>query len=118
MNQVDNPSQPLLLMEGGPFFNLQRRLGLITQNSNRIKRRALLAALVTWLPLFLLAAIHGRAFGRSVPVPFVRDFSAYTRFLLAIPILVFAENILGPKIASAAAYFVNSGLVLEKNYRR
>jgi hypothetical protein len=105
-------------MEGGPFFNLQKRVGLIMQNSTRIKRRAVLAALVTWLPLFLLAAIESRAFGRSVPVPFVRDFSTYSRFLLAIPILVLAENILGPRIASAAAHFVGSGLVLEKDYRR
>jgi len=104
-------------MEGGPLFNFQKRVGLIKQNSDRIKKRALLAAVVTWLPLFLLAVMQGRAFGH-VPVPFVRDFSTFTRFLLAIPILVFAENILGPRIASAAAHFVSSGLVLEKDYRR
>jgi len=118
MNQVDNPSRPFLLMEGGPFFNLQKRLGLIKQNSNLIKRRALLAALMTWLPLLLLAALQHRAFGHFVPVPFVRDFSTYTRFLLAIPLLILAENILGPRIASAAAHFVSSRLVIEKDYRR
>jgi len=117
MHQVDSPSRSFLLMEGGPLFNFQKRVGLIKQNSDRIKKRALLAAVVTWLPLFLLAVMQGRAFGH-VPVPFVRDFSTFTRFLLAIPILVFAENILGPRIASAAAHFVSSGLVLEKDYRR
>jgi hypothetical protein len=104
-------------MEGGPFFNLQKRIGLIKQHSNRIKRRAFVAAFVTWLPLFLLAVMQSRAFGH-VPVPLVRDFSTYTRFLLAIPLLILAENILGPRIASAAAHFASSGLVLEKDYRR
>ncbi len=118
MDQVDIPSRPFLLMEGGPFFNIQRRIGLIKQNSHRTKRRALLAALATWLPLFLLAAMQHRAFGHSVPVPFVRDFSTYTRFLLALPILILAENTLGPRIAGAAAHLVSSGLVLEKDYRR
>jgi hypothetical protein len=118
MDQVDIPSRPFLLMEGGPFFNLQKRVGLIKQNSNRIKRRALLAAAITWLPLFLLATMQHRAFGHSVPVPFVRDFSTYTRFLLAIPILILAENILGPRIAGAAAHFISSDLVIEKDYQR
>ena len=105
-------------MEGGPFFNLQKRIGLIKQNSNRVKRRALVAALITWFPLLLLAAMQGRAFGHSVPVPFVRDFSTYMRFLLAVPLLILAENTLGPRIGSAAAHFVSSRLVIEKDYGR
>jgi hypothetical protein len=117
MDQIGIPSRPFLLMEGGPFFNLQKRIGLIKQNSSRVKRRAFIAALITWLPLFLLAAMQSRAFGH-VPVPFVRDFSTYTRFLLAVPLLILAENILGPRIASAAAHFVSSRLVIEKEYAR
>jgi hypothetical protein len=117
MDQIGIPSRPFLLMEGGPFFNLQKRIGLINQHSSRIKRRALVAALLTWFPLLLLSAMQGRAFGH-VPVPFVRDFSTYTRFLLAIPLLILAENVLGPRIAGAAAHFVKSGLVIEKDYGR
>jgi hypothetical protein len=37
---------------------------------------------------------------------------------LAVPLLVFAENILGPRIAEAAAYFVNSGVVAQKDFPR
>ncbi|HEY2169020.1 MAG TPA: hypothetical protein VGJ30_05300 [Candidatus Angelobacter sp.] len=75
-----------------------------------------MAALLTWLPLLILSAIEGRAWGHSVPVTFLRDFGAYTRFLLAVPLLVFAENVLGPRIAQAAAHFVESGVVVEKDY--
>jgi hypothetical protein len=111
-------SRPFQLMEGGPLFHLERRVGLIQQNAPFKKNRALMAALLTWLPLFVLSALQGRAFGHSVPVSFVRDFSTYTRFLLAVPLLVMAENIVGPRIAAAAAYFVTSGVVEQKDFQR
>jgi len=112
------PIRPFLLMEGGPLFNIQKRVGLIRQNAPLIKRRAAGAAVLTWLPLLILSAIGGRAFGKSVPVTFLHDFSAYSRFLLAIPLLVFAENVLGPRIAGAATHFVRSGVVVERDYAR
>jgi hypothetical protein len=119
VNQNTNQtSHPFLLMEGGPLFNLQKRMGLIKQNAPRVKRRALLAALLTWLPLLILSALQGTAFGHSVPVSFVRDFSAHTRFLLAVPLLVLAETVVGPRIAAAAGHFVRSGVVIEKDFQR
>ena len=57
------PSRPFLLMEGGPLFSLQKRVGLIRAGVPFTKRRALLAAIITWLPLFVLSAVQGRATG-------------------------------------------------------
>ena len=111
-------SRPFLLMEGGPLFNIEKRLGLIKQHAPLTKRRAVLAALLTWVPLLILSVIEGRAWGHSVPVTFVRDFSTYSRFLLAVPLLVFAENIIGPRIAQAASHFAQSGVVIEKDFGR
>ena len=109
--------RPFLLMEGGPLYNLQKRVRLIRENAPQIKRRALAAALVTFLPLLILSALQHRAI-HHVDVPFVRDFSTYSRFLFAVPLLVFAESVLGPRIAVAAAHFVEAGLVHEKDYVR
>src|SRR5579883_1457083 len=103
-------------MEGGPLFNLQKRVGIIQQHAPFRKRRAIIAASVTWVPLLLLSALQGRAFGHEVPVSFVRDFSTYTRFLLAIPLLLLAENILAPRIAETAKHFIISGMIIEKDY--
>lgn len=111
-------AHPFLLMEGGPLFNIEKRLGLIKGSPPAAKRRALVAALLTWVPLLILSAIGGRAFGKSVSISFLRDFSTYTRFLFAVPLLLLAENVLGPRIAEAAAHFVTSGLVMEKDYER
>jgi len=104
-------------MEGGPLYNIQKRIGLIPGDPPRVKRRAIAVALLTFVPLFVLSALQHRAF-HTVPVPFVRDFSTYSRFLLAMPLLVLAENILGPRVAIAATHFIESGLVPERDYGR
>jgi hypothetical protein len=109
-------SRAFLLIEGGPLYNIQRRVGLIKQNAALTMRKAGLVVLLTWVPLLVLSAMSGTAVGHSVPVPFLRDFSAYTRFLLAIPLLLAAELIIGPMIAEAAEHFITSGVVGEKDY--
>jgi hypothetical protein len=105
-----------LLTEGGPTYRLEMRVGLIRANSPRILRRALLSILVTWIPLLILSALQGYATGRLVPVPFLRDFAVHARFLLAVPLLLLAETLLGPGLAHAASQFVDSGLVLEQDF--
>jgi hypothetical protein len=112
------PNREFLLMEGGPLFHLQRRVRLIKEKSPVTIRRAVIFALLAWLPLLILSLIQGTELGHVVPVPFLRDFSAYARFLLAIPLFIAAETILGPRIAESAAHFVTSGLVMEKDYKR
>jgi hypothetical protein len=109
-------NREFLLMEGGPLYLIQRRLGLIREGAPRIVRRALLSFLLTWVVLFVLTLIRHEAFGHNVDVPFLRDFSAYTRFIVAVPMLIFAEVILGPRFAKAAAYFITSGLIPPHNY--
>ena len=108
----------LSLTEGGPTYRLQVRLGLIRQNSPRIVRRALFSILVTWMPLFILSELQGTATGHGVAVPFLKDFAVHARFVLAVPLLLLAETILGPRLAHAAGHFVDSGLVVEKDYMR
>jgi hypothetical protein len=107
-----------LLTEGGPTYRLETRVGLIRANSTRILRRALLSILLTWIPLLILSALQGNAMGHMVPVPFLRDFAVHARFLLAVPLLLLAETLLGSRLAHAASHFVDSGLILEKDFAR
>jgi hypothetical protein len=105
-----------LLTEGGPTYRIEVWVGLIRANSPRILRRAFLSILITWVPLLILSALQGYATGHLVPVPFLRDFAVHARFLLAVPLLLFAETLLGPGIAQAAGNFIDSGLVVEKDF--
>jgi hypothetical protein len=72
--------------------------------------------LLTWVPLLVLSAVQGLAMGHRVELPFLYDFAAYTRFLVAVPLLILAEGIEG-QMAAVAAHFVKSGLVPERNFR-
>ena len=107
----------LLLTEGGPTYRLQKRVGLIGDKSSRIVRRAVFSIFLTWIPLFVLCLLQETAYGDRVAIPFLLDFASYARFLLALPLLVVAETMLGPQLARAAAHFVSSGLVVEEDFK-
>ena len=53
-------------------------------------RLGVVLALVTWLPLVILAAIEGVLFEGAVKVSFVASLAAHVRFLVAIPLLFVA----------------------------
>ena len=103
------------IVDGGPLHRLQLRLGFMKQQAPRIARRAVIFALVAWLPLLILSALHGVAI-RNVKIPFLYDPAAYSRFLLAVPLLIVAEIVIGPRIAAATSQFITSGLVGKDHY--
>lgn len=118
MTESAHTDHPLLfLTEGGPTYRIEKSLRLISERSPRVVRRACFSIFLTWIPLLVLCLLHGTALGHSVEVPFLRDIAAYARFLLALPLLLFAETILGPHIAHASAHFIDSGLVLKEDYK-
>jgi hypothetical protein len=111
--QVSGRSRGFFLTEGGPTFRLQKRLGLIRENSPPMLRRAWVFIGLTWVPLFALSVLQGNAIGNRVEVSFLRDFSVHARFLLSVPLLLFAETFVGSHWAHAASHFVSSGLVVD-----
>ncbi len=117
MDQDSKPaSRPFLLMEGGPSYHFQQRAGPGGTKAKTTIKIALMLPFITWLPLLILTMINGTALGNAVELPFLRDFSAYSRFLLAIPLFLVAENLIGPLIAEAAEHFITSGVVGEDEY--
>jgi hypothetical protein len=51
------------LFDGGPPSRLQRSLGLVKPNESRMVWRVVLAVLVGWVPLAVLAAAQDLALG-------------------------------------------------------
>lgn len=98
--------------EGGLTYRLGIHLRLKPTISRDISKRALLSILVTWVPLLVLSAMQGDAVGSHVAIPFLHDFAAQARFLLAASMMIFAEAILGPRVEVAAHHFVESNLVV------
>jgi hypothetical protein len=90
------------LIEGDPLFELQRAAHLVG-GRHRVLRRALALALLGYLPPVVLALVFGAARGALVPL--------HTRFLIAIPILLWAEGFVDSRVRSAVASFTARELV-------
>ena len=106
------------LLAGGPTHWLQQRLGLIKPGSPNPWRRVALCILLTWVPLLVISTVEGVAFGNRVRLPFLYDFAAYARFLVAIPLLVLAEGLVERRVREAVKHFIQSGLVPPSDFPR
>jgi hypothetical protein len=61
--------------------------------------RALGAILIAWVPMAVLAAVEGVALGPTRRESFLLDIAAYSRFLIALPLLILAERIALPMLS-------------------
>jgi len=83
--------EALFALGGGRVSRGLERLQLARGSRLHAGRVAAILAVVTWMPLLILAAIEGVAWGDAVHVPLVRDFLPYGQLLIAIPVLVLGE---------------------------
>jgi hypothetical protein len=105
-------SQPdFSLVLGGPLFQMYRRTHLSGDALELLHRRMIVFAGVAWLPLLLLSALHGTAFGNAVPMTFIEDIETHVRFLIALPMLIAAEIVVHRRIHFAVNQFVERGIV-------
>lgn len=74
-------------------------------------RAAVVAVLLTWIPMLALALVQGVAFGHRVAIPFVRDLDAAARFLLAVPLLLLVQPLAFARWADTEQEFPYAGLV-------
>lgn len=98
------------LFDGAPPLRLERALGLVKPGRPSFARRALLAALVGWVPLAILAAVQ--PFTSSNEKSFFSDFAVHARFLVALPALILAEAECIPRLGKIASHFAEAGLVV------
>jgi len=107
-------SDDFSLVLGGPLFQLFIRTGLTTDTLGLVKRRLIFFSLLTWLPLLLLSALTGEAFGGAIKVPFIYDVDVHVRFLLALPLLLVAELVVHKRMRLVVRQFIERGIVPER----
>jgi hypothetical protein len=78
------------------------------------RRMAAIAFATAWLPVILLAALHGAASLKS----FLFDFAAQSRLFVVIPLLVFTEPLLIARLDAVARHFVDADLVKKEDLFR
>ena len=117
MTQPATPNEPpdFSLVLGGPLYQLFRRAHLTGDALQLLRRRILVLAGVAWIPLLLLSAFAGHAWGGTIAVPFLQDIEAHVRFLVALPILVAAEIVVHLRLRPTVAQFVARRIVTEED---
>ena len=111
----DKPDFSLVL--GGPLFQLWRRTCMSGDALEWARRRVVVIALITWLPLLVLSIIQGHALS-GIKIPFLYDIETHVRFLVALPILVGAEMIVHSRIRPAVSRFVERRLIVDEDLPR
>src|SRR5262252_7991504 len=99
------------LVLGGPLFQLLCRTHLSDDAMMHLRQRVIVIALIGWLPLLLLSALHGDLVGHNVAVPFLRDFEVHIRFLVAVPLLIAAELVVHRRLHRVALGFLDRNLI-------
>jgi hypothetical protein len=98
------------LVLGGPLYNWFRTIHLSGEALELLTQRVLFFIGVTWAPLFLLSALSGTLLNGQGPA-FLRDIETHVRFLISLPILVFAELIVHKRIRPLIKFFIERRIV-------
>jgi len=103
--------QDFSLVLGGPTYQLLRRSHLSDDALGLVSQRMIALSLFCWVPLLILALLEGNALGGTAKVPFLQDTEVYTRFLIAIPLLIVAELVVHQRLRLVVKQFVEHKLI-------
>jgi hypothetical protein len=106
------------LVQGGPSYYIQQKLGLIPSRGFGILRRVLFFILLTWVPIMAWAIVSRQLFADIATEPLLQHFSIHVRCLVAIPLFIAAEAIVEAISQRILPYFVISGIVTEASESR
>jgi hypothetical protein len=98
------------LVLGGPLYQFFRRVRLDDDVTSHVKRRILVICGLIWLPLLLLCALNGTLLG-GIHIPFLRDIETHARFLVAVPLMIFAELIVHQRMRVIVMQFVERKII-------
>jgi hypothetical protein len=106
------------LVLGGPLYQLFRRAHLSGDAMELLHRRVLAFVIITWVPLLVLSALGGHAWGASIKVPFLLDVETHARFLVALPALILAEMLVHVRNRLLVQRFVDRRIVTSEDMPR
>jgi hypothetical protein len=100
-----------LIAHGGPFYDLQERLGLLHERALNAGRRAALLVGIAWGVPLVLSVFSGHAIGPAAVRPFLLDLGTWARFLIAIGIFVLMERLVEERLRAHLRQFVRAPLI-------
>lgn len=98
------------IVQGGALYQLLLRTRLEKPSLELLARRTLVITCIVWIPLLVLSVVAGRAWG-GVKIPFLFDFAAQVRFLVCLPLLLFAETVAHERLRPIIGQFLSRNLI-------
>jgi hypothetical protein len=111
---LDGEARDFSLVLGGPLYQLYRKAHLTGDVLELAARRILVIPMLAWLPVALIALIDS-LLGQSARIHFFTDLEVQIRFLVALPILIFAELIVHARITPVVRRFVELRMIREED---
>lgn len=104
-----------LAAHGGPFYELQRRLGLLQAGALKAERRALLFVGLAWGIPFLLSLAEGTLIS-GAGKPYLLDFGVWARFFVAVGAFILAERQVEPQLRVTLDQFARAPLIAPDSF--
>jgi hypothetical protein len=98
------------LVLGGPLYQLLRRSHLADDALDLARRRVFVITAFVWLPLLIFSVLQGLAWS-GTKLPFLYDFDSHCRFLVALPLLIYAELVVHSRMRNILRQFLDRDLV-------
>ncbi len=111
MTNASSSEQSFQLSSGGLMHLIQRRIRGPGAGDFPIPTQLLIAVTLLWLPLVVLTLVEGTFVGDVVAQPFIQDVVPQVRFLIALPLLLFADLAIDPAVGVAVSSLERSGVV-------
>lgn len=108
--------QEYLAARGGPFYDLQRQLGLLADDAFRAAPRAVLFVAFAWGVPLLLSIVSGHAVGPVAERPFLLDPGVAARFLIAVGLFMLMERQVEQRLRVHLAQFVRAPLLAPASF--
>ena len=91
MTVIERPIDAFLIARGGPFYEMQRMLGLLSESAFRAVPRAIVLVVLAFGVPLVMTIIAGTAFGSPADEPFIRALGVWARFFFGVGLFVLSE---------------------------
>ena len=98
-------------MRSETFYQIQQTFRLADARNLGAGWRAILFAIVSWMPLVALAGAQGLAINDDPRRSLLLDFTVYARFLVAVPLFILGASVADRRYSMIVNYFIRSGIV-------